>query len=65
MSVIDNDREFDRNLETTNLDEYEVIDLPREQLNDLSHEHMGIRMATTLDVGIMSLLAPCEGSLTV
>ena len=39
MSIIDNDHELDRILESTNLDKYKLIDLPMEQTGDSSHEH--------------------------
>ena len=41
-----------RNFENTNLDKYELIDFPLEQLGDLSQEHMGIEAAFTMDTGI-------------
>ena len=37
MSITDDDHELDRILESTNLDEYEIIDLPMEQQDDSSH----------------------------
>ena len=45
-----------------NLDVYELINLRMEQPDGLSHEHTGIGMAPTLDMGstCMSGLAPCE-----
>lgn len=63
MSSIDDDHELEWILESTNINEYELIDLPMEEPDDLSHEHMGVRMAPTLDLGSTSGLAPCEGSL--
>ena len=45
-----------------NLDDYELINLPIEQLDDLSYEHMGVGMAPTLDTGSMLGLAPFEWS---
>ena len=51
-------------LESTNLDEYKLIDLPVEQHDDSSQEHMGVGMAPTLDTRSTSGLAPREGSLT-
>ena len=67
MSIIDDDQELDRILESTNLDEYEPLNLPMEQPNDLLHELKGVRMAPTLDTeSICTLgLAPHEGSSTV
>ena len=34
MSIIDDDHKLDRIIESTNLDEYEFIDLPMEQPGD-------------------------------
>ena len=62
LSIIDNDHKFDRILESMNLDEYECINLPMEQVDDSSQEHTYIRMAPTLDTESTSGLAPCEGS---
>ena len=62
ISIIDDNHEFDRILESTNLDEYEIIDLPMEQPDHLSHELTGIGMPHTLDTGSMSGLAPREGN---
>ena len=45
-----------------NLDEYDLINLLMKHLDDLSQEHMGVRMAPTLDTRRMSGLAPHEGS---
>ena len=38
-SIVD-EHELDRILESVNLDEYELIDFPMEQLGDSSHEHI-------------------------
>ena len=65
MSIIDDDHELDRILESMSLDEYELIDLPMEQPDDSSHEHIGVGIAPTLDAGRTLGLAPCEGSSTV
>ena len=46
MSVIDDDNGLDRILENTNLHEYKLIDLPLEQLGDLSQENTDVGMAT-------------------
>ena len=39
MSIIDNNHEIDRILESMNLDDYELINLPMEQHDDKSQEH--------------------------
>ena len=44
MSIIDNDPELNRIVDSMNLDEHEFIDLLMEQPGDLSHEHTGIRI---------------------
>ena len=62
MSIIDDDHEVDRILESMNLDEYKLINLPMEQPGDSSHEHTAIGIAPTLDTGSTSGLARCEGS---
>ena len=64
MSITDDNHKLDRILESTDLDKYELINLPTEQFGDLMHEHMGIRMARTLDIHVRSMLglARCEGS---
>ena len=49
MSIIDDEHELSKILESTNLDEYELIDLPMKQSGDLSHKHTGVGMASTLD----------------
>ena len=56
MSIIDDEHELNKILESTSLDEYELINLPMKQSGDLSHKHTGVGMASTLD---MSGLAPC------
>ena len=61
MSVIDDDDEPDRILENTNLDEFELIDSPREQLDDSSQENMGVGSAPTMDTDSTSGLAPRTG----
>ena len=48
MLMTDDDHELDRILESTNLDKYELINLPMEQLEGLSHEHTGVKMARNL-----------------
>ena len=73
MLIIDDDYEFDTTLESTNLDEYELIDLPMEQpdgsphecMSGSPHECMSVGMAPTLDTGITSGLALREGSSTI
>ena len=58
MSIIDDDHHPKRISESMDLDEYQLIDLPMEQPDGLSHEHTGIGMAPTLDTGSMSVLLP-------
>ena len=53
--------ELDRILESTNLDEYEFIDLPVEQHDDSSQVHTGVGMAPTLDTSICRGLQSVEG----
>ena len=62
MLIIDNNHELDRILESMNLDEYELIDLPMEQPDDSSHEHTRVGMGPALDTGSTSKLATCGGS---
>ena len=52
--LIYDNHELDRILESTNSDNYELINLSIEQRDDLSQEHMGVRMAPTLDTSRMS-----------
>ena len=40
MLIIDDKQELDRILESVNLDEYVLIDLPLKQPGDLSHGHV-------------------------
>ena len=35
------------------MDEYELIDLPLEQLGDSSQEYTGVEVAPTMDTGIV------------
>ena len=42
MSIIDDNLELNKILESVNWDKYELIDLPMEQLDGSSHEHMVI-----------------------
>ena len=56
MSIINDIIKIHRILENTNLDEYELIDFPLEQLGDSSQEHTGVESACTFRAGI------CEGS---
>ena len=51
-------------LEQINLDKYEHIDLSMEQPGGLSHKHMGIGVAPTLDRGSTLGVEPHEGSST-
>ena len=64
--IIDVKHELNKILESTNLHEYELIDLPIQQSGDLSHKHTGVGMACTLDTAFtcMSGLAPLKGSST-
>ena len=62
MFMIDDDNELDRILKDTNLDEYELIDLPLEQLGDSSQETTRIGTAPTMDMQSMSGLEPQVGS---
>ena len=43
--MTDDDSELDRIVQNTNLDKFKLIDLPLEQLVDLSQNNMGIGMA--------------------
>ena len=52
VSIIDDDHELNKILESTNSDEYELIDLPMKQSGGLSHKHAGVGMASTLDVHV-------------
>ena len=61
MSIIDHDYELDKIIESTNFDEYELIDLPMKQPGDSSYEHTGVRMAPTLDTQRTSGLHPVNG----
>ena len=47
MSIIDDDHELDRILENTYFDEYELIDLPMEQLEGSAQENSGVGTAPT------------------
>ena len=42
MLIIDDDHELDRNLESTILDKYELMDLPTEQHDNSLHEFVGV-----------------------
>ena len=57
MPIIDDDLELVKTLKNTNLDEYELTDMPMEQPDELLHESMGVRMAPTSDMLSMSGLA--------
>ena len=61
MSIIDDDLELDGSLETTNFDDDELIDIPRESDESL-HELTGVGVAPASDTPITSVLAPCKGS---
>ena len=62
LSVLNDYHELDRILESTNLDEYEFIDLPMEQHDDLLQEHLGVGIAPTLDTESALGMSPREGS---
>ena len=62
--IIDEENELDRILESTNLDQYELMDLPMKQPGDWSHNSTGVGMASTLDTLSTSGLVPREGSST-
>ena len=49
MSIIDGNLELDRILESTNLDEYELTDMPMKQPDALPHQLTGVGMAPTSD----------------
>ena len=51
MSITDDDHELDRIVESKNLDDYELVDLPMEQPDDTSHENTVVRITPTLDMG--------------
>ena len=42
MSIIDDDPKPGRILDSMNLDECKLIDLPTEKISDLLHEHIGV-----------------------
>ena len=64
MSIIHDDHEPDKTLESTSLDGYQLTDLPMKQPDESSHEHTGVGMALTLETGSTTELAPREGSST-
>ena len=66
MSIIDDEHELNKILESMNIDKYELINLPLMQSGDLSHKHTGGGLAFTLDIACicMSGLAPLKGSST-
>ena len=52
VSITDDEHELKKTLESTNLDEYELIDLPlMKQYSDYSHKHNGVRMAGNYHFG--------------
>ena len=62
MTIIDDDdQELDRILENTNLDEYELIDVPIEQHSDSTQHNLGVGMAPISDTNSTSGLAPRKG----
>ena len=62
MTIIDDDQELARILENSNLDEYELIDVPIEQYSDSTQDNLGTRMSPISDTNSTSGLAPCKGS---
>ena len=58
MTIIDDDQELDRILKNTNLDEYEIIDVPIEQHSDSTQVNLGVGMAPISDANSTSGLAP-------
>ena len=63
MARIDDDDELDRILETTNLDEFKLIESPLEQLDDESQENLGVGPAPTIHVASTLGLPPRNGSM--
>ena len=61
MSIIDDDLELDRILETTNFDDCELIDIPMES-DELQDKLTSIRLAPASDTPSSSGLAPRKGS---
>ena len=59
--ITDDDHKLDRILRSTNLDEYELIDLPMEQNADSLQKHTGVGMAPTLDTSRTSGSYPMKG----
>ena len=57
MSIINDNSELDKILETTNLDDYKLIDTPMEPDESL-HELTGVRMVSASDTPSTSGLAP-------
>ena len=64
VSIIDADHELDRIIKSTNLDEYECIDLPLMQPGDSSHEHTDVGLAPDLDTESTLGRAPRKGRST-
>ena len=62
MARIGDDDELERILHTTDLDEFELVESPLEQLNDESHENLSVGPAPTIDTASTSGLAPRKGS---
>ena len=56
--VINDGLQLDRVLESTNLDEYELTDMPIEQFDESPLELMGVRLAPKSDMLSTSGLAP-------
>ena len=60
ISIIDDDHQVGSIIRSTNLVQYELIDLPKKQPGDTSHEHRDVGIAATLVTGSTSRLAPRE-----
>ena len=65
MSIINDDLELGRVLENTNLDEYELTDMPMEQPDESLHKLTVVGMAPTSHMLSMLGLAPCSRSSSV
>ena len=61
MERIVDDEEIDRILQTTDLDEFELVDSPTMQLEE-PQENVGVEPAPTIDTQSTSGLAPRNGS---
>ena len=61
MSLIKDNMELDRLLESANFDEFKLVDSPCEQHDGSSQELLGVGPAPTMDTSGTLGLAPCEG----